>query len=376
MKKLYTIGLGLLACVGMNAQSANINELGQQTEIQSEQIEGWYNYGHVVYQKNNENPYYRTYLYPDSNVRITYPGGHYNAWTHSFGQVFDPTSENWVYTESESLMEENTYSIDSIALPYSYYRPQTANNDELIIQFYKHSKIELGDWGGADAPTYGTVAYNSSTNLGADADLTINYELTDLDTSKDDISYLYFPVDLELGADEVFAVTYTYVPGNEVNDNDTIDYWTEGVVNEVNAFVVFYYLDTDQTVENGYYNNNLLIFTTVRYDNGGDWNGKYLTGYGFNDGYAQSDVNFKMRSLNVGIEEQPQSLNYLFNNVVEGGESVRLTEYLEANIYDAAGKLVLQVKGNTLNTSSLNAGLYFVEIINNDVKTVERLLVK
>ena len=350
---------------------------------QKSTVSGWYDYGDAIYSLGGNTSYYRSPLFPDSTVLVEYSSGMGSNWQHSTGQILDPTSYYHEVNGNTQLNPDNHYMLDSVGIFYRYWRPQQGVPDTLVVQIYEEAtmSMSLDPW--SNGKSYATVDYDYQTRLGTNNVAEYVYLLENKDTISSTQGFLVFPVGHYVPSGEKIGVTFTYIPGNSFNVGDTIDpYSTVPPTNKINAFYYYYYVDQDATSDPGYYNNQVLASTSIRYNtNSNGWNGSYIPGTAWNSGIYHSDITFHITSDNVGIEHH--ALNYhanLFPNPVNNNTILSLDldkkEYLHIDLYEVTGKKVKTIKqqiftrGNhqiTIETSDLSKGLYYC-VISNETK--------
>ena len=371
----------VIASVNVNAQSSNVVERQsiEESGERAEQTSEWYNYGGTIYGFGGETNYYRNTMFPDSTVVVQGSSDYFNVWIHSLGQTFDPTSFYYEIDGNTVISEEVSYVIDSIAIPYRYYRPQDGNPDTLFVQAYVGDKHNTGTFNSGQ--TYATVDYDHTSNLGADADYTEVILLDNQDTITSQQGVMFLDLGLNVGADELFSVTFSYKPGNEVFEGDTIDvYTTDNVVNKRNAFIAYTFYDTDKNPDEGYYNNGLLVTTDVRYNqNSNGWNGNYISGYAYSNGFYHTDINFKMSTLDNSIADGVEDFIAVVPNPANDYVQIQTDKKVElVEVYSATGTLVKAVNipdNNRVGLDDLSTGLYIVKVIVDGELSVSRIYV-
>ena len=145
MKRIITTLLTIIIATGLFAQQevknfrdempAKMTEFKFTNTVKAKQSSDWFNYMRELMNIVSSMPYYRNYLFPDSTVRAEFGTGIGYVWTHSLGQVLDPTS-NYFLLESPKISKAAAYTLDSVAIPYRYRRVQNGPADTLIIQLF------------------------------------------------------------------------------------------------------------------------------------------------------------------------------------------------------------------------------------------------
>jgi len=382
-KQLIIAMIGLLMTGSVSAQFIQSN-VGEHTPAvkslnEKSSYAGWYNYGDAIYSLGGDVSYYRSALFPDSTVQVEFSSGMGYTWQHSIGQVLDPTSVYHEFNGNIEFNSDNHYTLDSVGIFYRYWRHQQGAPDTLILQVYNDAAIVTSEdpWGTGEP--YARLDYDYTTRTGVNAVTEIVYLLNNSDTVSDQARFLNFPVDIDVASGEKIAATFTYIPGNSFNVGDTIDpYMTSPVTNKINAFYHYYYVDNDKVADPGYYNNQVLVTTDVRYNiNDNGWNGNYIPGTAWDSGYYHDDIGFHITSDNVGVEEilsNAYNAN-LFPNPVSDMAILEINlekgEALDISIFDISGKKMFSIseenylKGKNqieIHTSELPAGTYYYSI--------------
>lgn len=332
-------------------------------------VSEWFNYGDLLYLTQDPPPEdVRVDLFPDSTVLIDYGDYMDNPWRHSVGQVIDPTAQ--LFAENYTPINEFTpYHVDSIAFPYRYFRFQDAAPDTLLIQYYNRSKMAYGTAGGA---SFATVAYDTATHKGADPVHEFTYLLTNADTARL-LSYLSFPVDMDIVQGGEFAATITYFPGNPYSFGDTLDpYITPPPTNRINSFAVFEYKDYDRVLEPGIYNHSLDATTPVLYGTS-SWEEVYVPGIGWVGYVYHMDMYFLLiyaepSSVEKVSEEQavvvyPNPVTQDLLNISMPGHKGKVEYTLINSLGQVVAVGVIQNPRTTINTYGLKPGLYLLNLL-------------
>ncbi|HYG51044.1 MAG TPA: T9SS type A sorting domain-containing protein [Flavobacteriales bacterium] len=399
MKKNYLLlaGFCMLIGAGANAQQMlNVPAMHNAAEHINHKphlpqnravISDWYNSGNTMYNLGGTVAYYRNFLFPDSTVQVEFSTGMGYVWKHSLGHILDPTSTMFDAGGQTSVGTSNPYTVDSIAIPYRYWRPQTTNPDTLVIQIYSNPDITfVPNPGWSSGASYATVDYDTATRMGASPSQTITYLLTSADEISATQGLLQFPLGIAVPPGEKIGVTVTYFPGNPYSVGDTIDTYTSfAVTNQINAFVFYDYSDQDMVPEPTYYNNELNATTDVRYNistNG--WNGNYIPGTAWLGGFYHGDIYFKLTwdpAITTGITQQPAFTGLkVYPNPAANMINLRnATPLVKVNVLDVTGKTVLSMDGSnitTLDLSALTSGHYVLRLTAQDGSVANAQIVK
>ncbi len=271
-----------------------------------EEFSQWFNFRDDVEDLGGNYTQFYTMLFPDSTVQAEFDGGPGYVWKHSFGQILDPTSSIFAIN-SQAIDTNVAYTLDSIALPYTYNRIQTANPDTLLIQIFTHdmlSFVETPNW--STPRSYATAEYDSVARKGLNPAQEIVYLLEDKDTTTSTLGFISVAVGESVNADEVIAATFTYFPGNPFSKDDVVDF--VNMTPDINGFAIYDGRDENSTLDNGYYNMGQMVTSNIRYNVAGatnGWEGQYIPGaaYGNSSGVRHLNVNFRISYLIDGINE-------------------------------------------------------------------------
>lgn len=387
MKKIYaTLSLFSIAFAAFS-QGQNTHDRHEGSEVPgnklySTQIKAgggfteWYNYGSEIYDFGGNVDYFRLHLWPDSTVLVEFSSGLDNPWKHSIGQVFDPYS---AFFEVNHPPVSGSYSVDSIAIPYRYFRFENGDPDTLLVQIYESDKITtVEDPGWTSGASYATLDYDYMTNKGVSPDVEHTILLSTADTATELQNIIYLPVGITVPDSQQIAVTYSFRPGNPYNFGDTIDvYLDPPPTTRRNTLLMYEFRDNDKNVEPGVYNNALTATTDVRYNiNANGWNGNYIAGTAWQSGFYNVDTWFLVSNppgFN-SVEESVEKLNVkVYPNPTDNVLNVALpdlSESVQYTLVNALGQAVMT--GNFANTNNqidiarLEAGLYSLTILSGD----------
>lgn len=381
------------------AQSPLLNQTNESQEIfipetvsiknKSRQfVSEWYNYGRTIMNNGGNCQYYKNYLFPDSTVKANFISHVSGVWKHSYGQVCDPSSPA---LDSNTLIDPfAAYSLDSISLHYKYYRFQNQAPDTLLFQIYKNDRIDFFENPFSDSRSIARVNYNYLLRKGDTASYEFKVLLDNNDTTTLNQKTMYLPIGINVDAGQKIAAVVTYFPGNSFSIGDTIDP-NLPAVNRMNAFAVYDFKDFGNTYNKYYYNNGLIATNEVRYnfDTLG-WNGKYIPGTAYSNGYYHLDMGFKLTSNTVGFKQVSSSdlkIN-LFPSLVTENENSILQ--IQSNKMQNAEIVMTDVSGNciyefstsiqegtnkiSLPVNYFNAGIYFVKIKVNEQMQMLKLI--
>jgi len=373
-KKKTLLTLGAIALfASANAQAPNdLTKLETVQNIERssyvEQSSEWYSYTNVLDLLGNMT-YYRGTLFPDTSVYTLSATENFRPFTHSVGQVIDPRSLNFAGLVGNTIaIDENTTStLDSIQILMDYDRFYGTNPDTLFVQVIKssNSTISMWDQGGLNAlsPTYNYV-----TNQIDGAEFTQAVLLTDADTAASTIDVA---VDMVIGEDEFVAVVMAYKSGNAYNADDVLG-------ENANRFSYFLGVDAAKTADEGFYNYGLDVYSDVRYnENANGWNGSYIPGNIYSSGIQHAIIDAKFSTTNLSSDNNEGNVLAVYPNPASDVLNINTHDNARVNVYAVTGELVIaeNISDSRLNIENLNAGVYMIEIITENNKLTERLVV-
>ena len=333
-------------------------------------VEEWYNYTDELFNLSVGTNYF-SILFPDTAVKMEYSNGYFPVNFHSMGQVFDP-KDPLFFTHTTSIDSNDAYKIDSIAIPYRYFRHQTGAADTLVIHVFKHLDL-LNASLVSNSRRFKTAEYDYTKFRGFNYSQEIT-EILDENDSTSSAKYLEYAINVSVMPGEVLGVTWTYIPGNPYSEGDTIFSTSHNVGNKINRFDQFYNSDDQQTYNDGYFNQGMVIPADVRYNTGTSWDGIYVSGIAYNN-YINVNSYFKVVAEFVGVEEKEMygftvsqnSPNPFSNTSIINYELTEAANVV-VEIFDITGKSVMVINEGRKNSgayqvaidgSSLNEGVYY-----------------
>ncbi len=403
MKRIFTTLCMVLATTAMIAQHnlqdermfapEKVQEFDfQNRSSKANQSTDWYNYAREITNISTNMPYYRYTLFPDSTVQVEYSDGMGYVWTHSWGQVFDPTSEYFLF-DSDPISKTANYTLDSIAIPYRYNRPRDFAPDTFIIQVFTHSQLTfVPDPSWSTPKSYARAPYDYMARKGDSPAMEIEIILDNDDTTTAVQGIIQEAINMAVLPDEKIAVTMNYFPGSPVNVDDTVDFYMSPPAGDpANSMLVYGFVDEQPVIENYYYNMNLLVPTSVRYNdtaNTNGWEENYIPGVAWLSGTYHADMFFQITYDDfTGIEDasseavldlypNPASslvnVNYKIDNgqqaIIEFRDilgNLTYTEYVD----------VMQTRTD-IDVSSWTKGVYFYTLkVDGEIQGTSRLVI-
>lgn len=338
-------------------------------------------YSNSLVPGNNGPANYGQTLFPDTTALEYYnftedPAGFYSTQHMSgVGVAFDWSDENW---ERADFWPQG-YSklvLDSVAITYSYDRVNGVN-DTMVVT---------------------VLTGLSRNNFTSDANMTFHMpgspqtfnpmspfeQMASVDTFVVDSSFItdegivlrsFFDItDLELDSIESFGIYVTYKPGVEIAENDSIG--SENVTNpKHNKFSVAYNRFNE--------GSNITSFCAGWFGDHSNQDPDDSWYQDVNPGkrYGQESlpvIGVFMTDLHTSTEESVKSNGVsIYPNPASDIVNIVTEEQARVNVFTITGELVMaeMVSNNTLNIEGLNAGVYIVEVITENTRATERLMV-
>lgn len=373
MKKTL-LSLGAIALFATaNAQAPNnLTKLETVQNIERsayvEQSSEWYSYSNVLDLLGNMT-YYRGTLFPDTTVYTLSSTENFRPFTHSVGQVIDPRSLNFAGLVGNTIAfdEHTTSTLDSISILMDYDRFAGANPDTLFVQVIKSSNSNVTMWDQSGNNAF-SPSYNYMTNQINGADFTTAVLLTDADTAASSVDV---EIDMVIGKDEFVAVVMAYKAGNTYSADDVLG-------ENANRFTYFLGEDAAKTADEGFYNFSLDVYSAQRYNESTNgWNGTYYPGNIWTDGKTHTIIDAKFTTTNASTENNEGNALAVYPNPASDVLNINTNDNARVNVYAVTGELVIaeNVSDSRLNIENLNAGVYMIEVITENNKLTERLVV-
>lgn len=353
-------------------------------------VSGWFNYDNDL-RENGENFAYLgdVILWPDSMPVYTYGPSSVNdpnhIFSHSVGQVYDPSS--FYYVDPESFDSRFvSYTIDSIAFFFKYHNFGDST-DKLRIQFYDPSGIIPLFW---VAPLTGetrSVRYSKSDGKGQDAadetvidlDSTVNTENFWQNESNTYNGVIQIPVGLTISPsapysdpENLFALSVMFEPGNpNYQNNDTMNRW-DSTITDGNQMSIFqpYYLRGDGAASGAddSYNHGLLLFNNGVYGSSNNfWNPMNAPGQPMS--HLRSFIHVTTTAAGLESLDNGYGLGKAYPNPATTGEltvpfALGQGEEVSITVTDMSGRVV-----STFESTYFSAGENQVKI---DISGVEK----
>ena len=240
MKKYYSILLGLIASLSVNAQ---INTEQLESKLNFEKLTADFKepFRQVPYRNlsnsreilENDLVHFPTalslatdslpmngyvYLFPDTMARIDYAGTPYSFYRftdryHSAGDVLDLSSNIFNSMIAESFDSTTSYLVDSVYIGYYYNRTVDNVTDTLRLYISVEDGIDLKE-GNNDEP-FPLLAYDAATNAPKTYVKSVDVLLTVEDTAWYGNSYMGVDLGMELEPGQLMSVVINYIPGYE-----------------------------------------------------------------------------------------------------------------------------------------------------------------
>ncbi len=361
---------------------------------------GWYNYLDALDASGlgTVTTYYY-HLFNDSTVQTLRKNSTSGAVTgdyvyaHHLGMIVDPRGDCFDAAPYQGN-RFTKYTMDSIAIPYGYRRHNPNANivDTLVIEIYAPSSVKLYSLTSSGV-VLGTLDYDYATNMGKAPYKVVKVPLTIADTAVGSkMKFAVLSPALAIPARGQAIATYKYVSGQTYNTGDTLnadfDATAYPVTKKVNEFRTFIasetaHYDQSSTVDPTYnrvYNNGLIAFSDLRYNNAGGWNGVFVGGNAYTSSALIPDMNFKITTLNVGINAAAKeflsdvqvypnpsngvgAVNVEYKLTRSANVSIEIVNVLGKKISNVSiGKKEAGAQTQAINVAELANGIYFANV--------------
>jgi hypothetical protein len=364
-------------------------------------------------------------LFPDTTVLIRFTGSQGQdtldaPFFHSVGNIWDLRADAFVGNPF-NIDSTYTYNLDSVAVPYLYTRwnPDPNIVDTLLFQIYWDSaaftSIRNTGISGNDA-ALGNLTYNYLTNRGVAAKREIKLPLTSADTAAglpgtqpgtiQVNKYMFAHVGaMNISGNSRIAVTINYIPGQAYSmaaPYDTLEA-DSSTVNRLNQFKVLrlnfteIYKESTSTqlpARNRRYINGLFISSDIRGNNSaGGWNGTYYPGI-YSNATTFMDIRIRVTAddhqWGIGMPDvmEGYGLGNAYPNP-SNGQDVKLdfkianSQPVTLTLSNILGQTIKTATENfsagdhtiTVNTSSLETGVYFYTLTSGNFSQTKKLTV-
>ena len=345
---------------------------------------------------------------PDSTTVIVYSDGTPGyAFNHAVGALYDFNYYGWGDNE---FNETDQVTIDSLYVIGGYDIYNSNATDKIRFTIFKGAdgfsdpfsgvQYNAGTWAALDPAaqaTAKTMAYAGSAMDGnqggptATGAVTIDYTLTDSDTSVALIGVEVPNGGLTMMGDELLGIFVEYLPSGG-STSDTINYQTAS--GDINPFAFYYYREGNTSAPQGYFiqdydststNCSNFLFNDTRYSG---WSG---TSAWRND---QTSINMSFSHLiwvaasgtsTIGIEDADLTSVSVFPNPSNGVVNVELDANTDAavTVVDVLGQVVYSANESfvagerkVIDLSNNAKGMYILSVEGEGVNTVERITIK
>jgi len=350
-------------------------------------------------------------IWPDSSILFEYSDGFSGPMTYGAGMIFDPRNE--IYANNPYQTNRWTsYTIDSIELIHTYFRN---NHDSSVIDklnFYSFRRQDVLHY---IAQPFGTVYYDRTRNIPQGSSVKkLHTTLLGVNDSTNPgrTGSLSFPCnETVLGSNtgsNYFGIYFNYEPGTTYSKTepfDSVSFQKTNFKGNHNRFSYvtasdpsgIYPSDTSGTFKQSYgnriYNNGVFVVDFVRYTTtaqtplyGTTWtrSGTTIVRYPW--------FRFHVSTQNLSIKNSNKNINVIstYPNPASKNSEVIVNLNSDVNtkaivtILDISGKEVSRqnvdiVNGSNdikIHTQNLNLGLYIVNIIGSEFKSVSKLLIE
>ncbi|MES2512666.1 MAG: T9SS type A sorting domain-containing protein [Bacteroidota bacterium] len=313
------------------------------------------------------------HLFPDSTIILGFDASDapVYTWIHKAGNYVDPA---WMPTQSIITDKFATYTMDSIAVGYSYIRGATNNvADSLIIQIIAENHSL--DWDiGSGAFSYQDIVYNQATNeVKAGSGLNgvtilkrISYALTTADSTSE-YSHIKFATSgiapqtnsKKIGAVVSFKPAYTWTTADTLLDShrtNTFFLWSSEQQG-ANTDPVYNGTTGDYTSD---MNMSYIIPQDIRYNqNANGWNGYFIPTYAYTTpfAYENHDIGYKLTVNITGVNELEQKGFALGQNVPNPYTQSSVIEFELAKNVNSAIFTVTDVTGRIVSSEKVSSSV-------------------
>lgn len=349
-------------------------------------------------------------VFQDSTVQAVYSNGTFNVTTQKAGGIFDPKST--AHFGTNALTNFDPYTVDTVWIGGEYTMTSTPTTGDTLCVEIIYGPPTAAWWQGlvitAQSESFrmpdnttSLSSGNTSFSLAPGTNkVVVKRVLTALDTFTDpnvNPDYPYIAVvptlPISIPAGNIIGIEYTFIPSTPYAAGDI--YFSSTGTATMNSFLGLIYEDANAG------NGDNFFYDASSWGISGDLNntsryGLWPTAQNFlngsmlpytEDGYL-NDVSITATS--VGIHEASATGVELGQNIPNPSNGTTVINYslvdnatVTMNVYDVAGKLVMSVdKGQQsagkyridLNTSNLDAGVYFYTL-NADGKQATRKMI-
>lgn len=351
-------------------------------------------------------------VFQDSSVQAVYSNATSYVTTQKIGGIFDPKSVN--HFGSNALSSIAAYTVDTVWIGGAYEITNASVGDTLQVEII---------WGPSSATYWqgltitaasqnfrmpdnttslamGNMSFSTATSANK---VVVKRVLTAIDTFSDpniNPSYPYIAVvptiPVSVPANNIVGLEYTFIPTATYNAGDV--YFSAGTPPAtMNSFRGYIYQDANSG------NGNQFFYDASSWGISGDLvntsrYGIWPAAQSFLDGsmlpYTEAGylIDYSITSLTVGVEENNVAgfeLGQNSPNPVDGNTTINYSIInggdVLFNVYDVTGKMVISVdKGKQvagsytidLNTSTLDAGVYFYTMNVNGTSATRKMIVQ
>ncbi|HNW88648.1 MAG TPA: T9SS type A sorting domain-containing protein [Bacteroidales bacterium] len=412
MKKVYLFTLAFLitgaVSMGQNSLTIPSGRTLDQKQISKIQLHQstsnaksdsrWYCYGETMdLLLGGIAEFAGNYIFPDSTMQVVYSGGVLaGTWIHKVAEVVDPSADFFndatLHPGELYLPKTSSYTLDSIQFCTFYMRGHKTPTavDTLLVE------VAVADYPGPFVyfPPSSAVSVNLSTDTVKMIDLaytqaTNSFGVTPhtdfkipltaalaADTLDNGLNVINIAPNLTIGAGQHFYVSYSFVPGYTWTPNAD----SMAAHNSLRLLSLNEGPGNFPTYTKNDWNVSYILPQDVRYDAAGSWNGSYIPSFAYMGGatntydYIHHYIFYKCTGVSgydfvsVPENETENGLSNAYPNPVAQGSLIIPVKTNDPNavviITDMLGQEIMKFNKISngqvvVNTSGLNAGLYF-----------------
>ena len=345
--------------------------------------------------------YYGSTIFPDSTVRYESSGVLSYIWLNSAGEVFDPYSKIYDPLLINPLIQPGVgYFLDSLFLSGWYKKINGGNPDTLVAEVTYSLPKTAPSFAGtfftnppdtfwvSPPKVFGdTARFGFKCRMTDPNKVVVKYILSSSDSSTTLEKKIKFPVNIQIPADNIVGVSFTFVPGNPYNAGDIVYSSNASFTQVLNSFRVAEYVTNNYTINQRYFsdlnkrfNSSHLIKKEIRYHQytgTNAWQNDRMFStldWGFDIGF--------MISIPQNINTLTENKFSIYPNPSSNLIHIKGLDNQASNldIYNFTGQLIysetINENEHTLDISQFASGMYLLKISNKNFTQSEKLVIE